>query len=49
MIAAICLFWIGTQLNAPSWYYALLIVFVVMKVFSFGINMYKEGKKKGES
>lgn len=45
MIGSILLFWIGMQLNAPVWFYVLIGVNLLMRVFKFGIDMYKAGSK----
>lgn len=45
MISIICLTWIGMQLNASNWYFALLIIGAILKIFSFGWDMYKQGLK----
>ena len=43
MISVICLWWIGIKLAAPGWYYALLIIAVLIHFFKFGLDMYKAG------
>lgn len=45
MITAILLFWIGIQLNAPTWYYVLVSIGIFFRLISFGIDMYKAGKE----
>lgn len=45
MIAAFLLIWIGLKLNAPTWFYLLCGVLIILKAISFGIEMYKKGKK----
>lgn len=43
MLAILCLFWIGNQLNAPLWYDICLLVMILCKIFSFGMKMYEKG------
>lgn len=43
MIGSILLIWIGMQLNAPVWFYALIGVRFLISVIQFGIKMYKAG------
>lgn len=45
MINLICLFWIGMQLNAPGWYFGLLIFGLLLNILNFGLKMYKAGGK----
>ena len=45
MISMICLFWVGLKLNAPTWYFGLLIFGFVLSVFQFAAKMYKAGMK----
>lgn len=45
MISLICLFWIGLRLNAPTWYFGLLIFGMVLSVLNFGLRMYRAGGK----
>ena len=45
MITDILLFWIGLQLNAPTWFWWLLGVKFVIEFFGFGIKMFKAGSK----
>ena len=45
MLAIICLWWVGIQLSAPSWFYILLAISIVIKIFSYGIDMYNKGKE----
>lgn len=45
MISLICLWWIGCQLSAPTWYYALLGFGLVIKLLDLGINLGKSSKK----
>lgn len=45
MITAICLAWIGFQLNAPTWYFVLVGVGFFFKLISYGNEMYKKGKE----
>lgn len=42
MIFSICLLWVGFQLNAPTWYYALLVFALILQVLNLGIKL---GKK----
>lgn len=46
MITLICLAYVGYQLDAPTWYYTLLVIGSVIKLFDFGIKMYKAGADK---
>ena len=48
MLAIICLWWIGYQLSAPTWFYVLLGINIFLKIMSFGINMYNKGKSCGD-
>lgn len=45
MLAHICLFWIGTQLNAPEWYYWLMGISFFLNVIGYGLKMFKRGKE----
>lgn len=40
MISIILFFWIGIKLNAPAWYYILIVWRLSVEV----INAYKDGK-----
>lgn len=44
MLSAICLMWIGLQLNAPAWYYVILVIVFIISFINFGRGMYKAGK-----
>lgn len=46
MITLICLWWIGCQLSAPTWYYVLLGVGFILQIINFGLRMYKLGTGK---
>lgn len=46
MISFILLWWIGMQLSAPVWYFALLCVSIFIQVLNFGMKMYKAGAGK---
>jgi hypothetical protein len=46
MLIIPCLIWIGNALEAPAWYYALLIITLVIKIISYGLDMYNKGKKE---
>lgn len=48
MLLVICLWWIGIQLSAPTWFYVLLGINIFLKIMSFGIDMYNKGKKAGD-
>lgn len=39
------LFWVGLKLDAPVWYWVLLGISFLLKIFDFGIKMYKAGAK----
>ena len=43
MLTLILLTWIGTMLQAPTWYYGVIIVSFIFKSISFGIKMYTQG------
>ena len=45
MLCHICLFWIGMQLNAPSWYYWLMGISFVLNMISYGLRMFNRGKQ----
>lgn len=45
MFTIICLAWVGMQLNAPTWYFTLLVIMAVLKIISFGLEMYNKGRK----
>ena len=45
MISLICLWWIGCQLSAPTWYYTLLGFGLVIKLLDLGIKLGKSSKK----
>lgn len=45
MLAIICLWWVGIQLGAPSWFYMLLGISIFIKIISYGIDMYNKGKE----
>ena len=47
MIGCILLIWIGSVLNAPWWYYALLGVYAVGQILKYGISVGK-GIRHGE-
>jgi hypothetical protein len=44
MLTLILLTWIGTRLQAPTWYYGVIIVDFVFQIISFGMKMYTQGK-----
>ena len=48
MLVIICLWWIGYQLSAPTWFYVLLGISAFVKLISYGVDMYNKGKKSGE-
>ena len=43
MLADILLWWIGLQLNAPTWYFVVIGFLLLCQVINFGITMYKKG------
>ena len=45
MIGIICLWYVGMQLSAPSWYYGILTVNAVIRVISLLMNVYKKGSE----
>lgn len=45
MISMICLFWVGVKLNAPTWYFGLIIFGLIVTIFQFAAKMYKAGMK----
>ena len=48
MLLVICLWWIGIQLSAPTWFYVLLGISAFVKLISYGIDMYNKGEKAGD-
>ena len=42
MISMILLMYVGTQIDAPMWYYALIIVCCLFKILSTGFKIGKE-------
>ena len=44
VITLILLTWIGTRLQAPTWYYGVIIVGFVFQSISFGMKMYTQDK-----
>ena len=44
MIVTILMIWVGLQLNAPTWFYAICAITIAVKIIIYGINMYKEGQ-----
>lgn len=48
MLGLIMLFWIGTILNAPKWYWVCWCICMSMKVIKFGWDMYEIGNKIGK-
>lgn len=44
MIATILMIWVGLQLNAPTWFYAICAITIAAKIIQYGINMYKKGQ-----
>lgn len=45
MLTIFCIWWIGTQLQAPAWFYVALAISAFIKLISYGIDMYKKGKE----
>lgn len=45
MIACILLIWIGAQLSAPWWYYALLGLMAFARIVDLGIKIGKAAKE----
>lgn len=45
MLAIICLWWIGIQLSAPVWFYAILAISAISRMISFGMKMFQLGKE----
>lgn len=45
MFGLICLYWIGLQLNAPTWYFWVLGISAFLTILNFGFKMYKIGGK----
>lgn len=43
MIELGLLWWIGTKLEAPTLYYALVEFLMIVKVITFGVECYKKG------
>lgn len=44
MLIDILLWWIGLQLNAPTWYFVIIGVLLLVQLINFGLTMYKKGK-----
>ena len=44
MIAMILMIWIGLQLNAPTWFYAICAATIIAKIIIYGMEMYKKGQ-----
>lgn len=36
MLLAACIFWLGVRMSAPVWFYVLLGIFTLVKVFAYG-------------
>jgi hypothetical protein len=41
ILEAICLFWIGTRLDAPIWYYALVIMYALIWALAYSLKLIK--------
>ena len=39
MLGYICLIWIGNRLNAPTWYNILIVIAIMLKVFTSGMEL----------
>ena len=39
MISLACLIWIGLQLNAPTWYFMILGIGLLIKILDLGIKL----------
>lgn len=48
MLTIFCIWWIGSQLSAPTWFYVFLGTSAFIKLISYGINMYNKGKRSRE-
>lgn len=48
MILIACLIWVGVALNAPTWFYILLGVSLVIKLFNYGMAVGKVVGEKSE-
>lgn len=44
VIVAFLLFWIGTQINAPWWYYFFLALYAVAEIFAIGVEYGERGE-----
>ena len=44
MVSFICLIWVGLKLQAPTWYFVLLIFGFVIRLLDIGIKLGKNGK-----
>lgn len=44
MLSLIMFCWIGSALNAPSWYWWLCVIAVIKIVVNFAWSMYKAGR-----
>lgn len=36
MLLAACVFWLGIRMSAPAWFYVLLGIYTLIKVYVFG-------------
>lgn len=43
MIAYICLYWIGMQLNAPTWFNVLVFIGMFFRIWALLSAIYKAG------
>lgn len=46
MLLAACIFWLGLQMNAPTWFYVVLAIYTLIQVFNFGQTYAKLVKSK---
>lgn len=44
MLIYVLIFWIGTQLNAPMWFWWVFGLGIFTRIVSFGIDMLKIGR-----
>lgn len=44
MLTFAMLFWIGTELDAPTWYWCCLWTLMGFRIIKFGFEMFKGGR-----
>ena len=43
MLTLMMLFWVGTKIDAPTWYWVCWWIVEVLKVIQFGWGMFRAG------